>query len=84
MTKKYYTVAELATLLGISRIAVHKKIKKGEIPAEKIGRNYAISAAVFAGALSSEITAQQKKHLATGVAAVVKQYGETLKLLGKE
>ena len=39
-TKKYLTVKELADLLGISRVAVFKKIKNGQICAEKIGRNY--------------------------------------------
>ena len=36
--KKYYTVKELADILGISRVAVFNKIKKGEIKAEKAGR----------------------------------------------
>ena len=40
---KYVSVAELAKMLGISRIAVFKKIQKGQIPAEKIGRSYVIS-----------------------------------------
>ena len=39
----FISVAELAKMLGVSRIAVFNKIKKGQIPAEKIGRSYAIS-----------------------------------------
>jgi len=38
----YISIAELAKMLGISRIAVFNRIKKGQIPAEKIGRSYAI------------------------------------------
>ena len=34
--------SEVAKVLKISRIAVFKKIKSGEIKAEKIGRNYVI------------------------------------------
>lgn len=33
---------EAARILGISRIAVFKKIKKGHIEAYKVGRNYVI------------------------------------------
>ena len=36
------SVAEAAELLGISRIAVFKKIQKGQLPAVKMGRSYAI------------------------------------------
>lgn len=39
---KYYSTTEVARLLGISRIAVFKKIKQGKIKAEKIGRNYIV------------------------------------------
>ena len=39
---KYITIPELAEILGLSRVAVFKKVKKGEIKAIKIGRNYAI------------------------------------------
>ena len=36
---KYITTAELAKMLGISRVSVHKKIKSGEIKAIAMGRN---------------------------------------------
>lgn len=38
----YVSVAEAAKILGISRIAVFKKIQKGQLPAVKMGRSYAI------------------------------------------
>lgn len=41
-TKDFYTTAELAEILGISRVAVFKKIKSGAIKAQKIGRNFVI------------------------------------------
>jgi len=41
-SKDFYTTKELAGILGISRIAVFKRIKKGAIKARKIGRNFAI------------------------------------------
>lgn len=41
--KDFYTTKELAAILGISRVAVFKKIKNGTIKAQKIGRNFVIS-----------------------------------------
>ncbi|HUC88979.1 MAG TPA: helix-turn-helix domain-containing protein [Candidatus Paceibacterota bacterium] len=84
----YISVAELAKMLGISRIAVFNKIKKGQIPAEKIGRSYAISMEhvneIVSGSNSSVLTEDKKSEIKKAVEKVVKEYGETLKLLGKE
>jgi len=41
-SKEFYTTKELANLLGISRIAVFNRIKKGTIRAQKMGRNFVI------------------------------------------
>lgn len=60
----YISVAELAKMLGISRIAVFNKIKKGQIPAEKIGRAYAISmedVSEFVSGNRSNILTDEKK-----------------------
>ena len=40
--EQYVSTAEIAKLLGISTVAVFKRIKKGQIKATKIGRSYAI------------------------------------------
>ena len=40
--KEFYTTKELAQLLGISRVAVFNRIKKGDIKAQKMGRNFVI------------------------------------------
>jgi len=42
---QYVTIPELARILGISRIAVYKKVKNGKIKAIRIGRSFAISRA---------------------------------------
>ncbi|MEA3306163.1 MAG: excisionase family DNA-binding protein [Elusimicrobiota bacterium] len=42
--KEFYSVPEFAKELGISRIAVFKKVKNGKLPAIRIGRNWAIPA----------------------------------------
>ena len=41
-SKEFYTTKELAELLGISRVAVFNRIKKGYIKAQKMGRNFFI------------------------------------------
>lgn len=84
----FISVAELAEMLGISRVAVFKRIQKGEIPAEKIGRAYAISmehvADILQGTDPKHLTEEKKNEIKKAVEKVVKEYGETLRLLGKE
>jgi len=80
----YISVAELAKKLGISRIAVFNKIKKGQIPAEKIGRSYAVSMEDVESMIDGLLTENDKTEIKIAVEKVVKEYGDTLKLLGKE
>jgi len=84
----HVSVAELAKMLGVSRITVFNKIKNGQIPAEKIGRSYAISIEnvneIISGFSSGILTENKKEEIKKAVEKVVKEYGETLKLLGKE
>lgn len=84
----YVSITELAKMLGISRVAVFKRIKKGQIPAEKIGRSYAISmeyvTALMQHGHSKVLTEDKKEIIKRAVERVVKEYGETLRLLGKE
>ncbi len=84
----FISVAELAKMLGISHVAVFKKIKKGQIPANKIGHAYAILmedvADLIHGNETGALTENKKEEIKNAVERVVKEYGETLKLLGKE
>lgn len=80
----YISVAELAKMLGISRISVFNKIKKGQIPAEKIGRSYAILMKDAESMINGSLTENDKTEIKKAVEKVVKEYGDTLKLLGKE
>lgn len=86
MTKKdeYITIPQLAKILGISRIAVFKKVKKGEIEAIKVGRNYAIPKKYIAEILGSSLNQKDKDEIDKAVKKAVKEYGEVFKLLGKE
>lgn len=83
VNKKFITTAELANLLGISRIAVFKKIQNGEIRAVKKGRNYQINVADVSG-LSDRLSVGDKKIIDEAVNKTMSEYGETLRLLAKE
>ena len=82
--KAFMTIAELAKILGISRIAVFKKVKKGQIKATKIGRAYVISKKYISSILGKSLTDKDKHRIDKAVAKTVREYGETLRLLGRE
>lgn len=84
MQKEYFSTAEVARMLGISRIAVFKKIKSGNIKAEKAGRNFVIHRKDLAGILGSALKEEKKKDIEEAVKKTVREYGKTLELLGKE
>lgn len=81
---EYVTIPELAKMLGISRVAVFKKVKSGEIKAVKIGRNYAVPKRHLLGILGKSLGEKDKKEIDLAVKKTVREYGEVLKLLGKE
>lgn len=81
---KYISTAELAKLLHVSRIAVFKKIQSGKIKAFKIGRNYVIPMEEVMSAIGTFISPKKKGEIDEVVKRAVKEYGETLRLLGRE
>jgi excisionase family DNA binding protein len=82
--EKYVTIPQLANLLGVSRIAIYRRVKKGEIQATKIGRTYVISDATIAGILGKEASSSSRERIDAAVRKTVAEYGEVLKKLGKE
>ena len=84
MDKKLFSTSEVAKLLGISRVAVFKKIKSGEIKAQKIGRNFVIDRKDLPSVLSKVLTKEKKNLIEEAVRKTVREYSETLKLLGQE
>jgi len=82
--EEYITLAELAKLLGVSRVTVFRKVKAGEIKAVKIGRNFAIPKKHLLGILGKSLGEGDKKEIDRAVKKTVKEYGEVLKLLGRE
>ena len=81
---KYLSTSELARLLHVSRIAVFKKIQAGKIKGFKIGRNYVIPVEEFMSAVGTFISQEKKEEIRKVVKRAVKEYGETLQLLGEE
>ena len=81
---EYLTIPQLAKILGISRIAVYRKVKKGQIKAIRVGRNYAIPQKYVANILQKALNQEDKKQIDAAVKKTVKEYGEVLKLLGRE
>ncbi len=82
MDKQYISTTEAADILGISRIAVFKKIKKGEIKAKKIGRNFAIAKEEIVSYQKERLDDSDKREIDRAVKKTMKEYGETIKLLG--
>jgi len=84
MIKNLVSTIEAAKILGISRIAVFKKIKSGDIQAKKIGRNFVIDKKDLPSISGSVLTERKKREIEKSVRKTIKEYGQTLKLLGKE
>ena len=81
--KPYLTTSELADILGISRVAVFNRIKKGKIKAKKIGRNFIIFKEDLPEIFGKKLTKEREREIEEAVRKVVEEYGQTLKLLGK-
>lgn len=79
--KRFLSTTELAKIMGISRVAVYKKIKKGEIKATRVGGNYVIDKKDL-GIFKEKLTKKEKSEINKAVKKTVKEYGETLRLLG--
>lgn len=82
--ERHITVPRLAEILGISRIAVYKRIKKGQIAGKKIGRDYVITDQTVNDILGKKVSEQGKRRIDDAVQRTVSEYGQVLKRLSKE
>ncbi len=80
----YLTIPQLAKILGITRIAVYKKVKKGQIKALRVGRTYLVFKKNLAHILGRILNAKEKREIEAAVKKTVAEYGEVLKFLGRE
>ncbi len=83
-THNYITIPQLAKLLGVSRVTIYNRVKKGQIPAIKIGRDYFITDQTVEEILGRKVTDQGKRRIDDAVHRTVSEYAEALKLLAKE
>lgn len=85
MTEKdYYSIAELARIIGVSRIAIYNKVRAGKIEAKKVGRMFVIPKSEIESVLGTSISEKQKRVIDAGVRKTIKEYSITLKKLGSE
>lgn len=80
---KYVSTIEAAAITGLDRVQVFRLIKKGVIPAEKVGRNYIIKKTDL-GLLSGEPNTKDKKLIDRTVDRVFAEHGTVIKKLGEE
>ena len=82
--RKYISIPDLAKMLGVSRITVYNRVRRGEIEAEKVGRTYVITDQTVNSLLSEEPTTKEKKQIEAAVKRTVKEYGDVLRKLAAE
>jgi len=81
-SNEFLSTIEAAKVLGVSRVTLFNRIKSGEIKAIRVGRNFIIPRTEIVGrAKKGELSESKKEEIDKGVGRVVKEYGETLKLL---
>jgi excisionase family DNA binding protein len=82
--KECLSISEAASFLGMSRISVYKKVKKGEIRSVKIGKIHVIPRLALGEIRGESISRHRKTVINRAVKKVVKEYGELLRKLGNE
>jgi excisionase family DNA binding protein len=82
--RKYMTIPELANRMGVSRIAIYNRVRKGQIHAMKIGKTYIITDRTITDILAKKTSGRGKKRIDAAVHRTVQEYGEVLKKLGRE
>lgn len=87
MSELFISIPKLAKILGISRIAVYKKVKKNEIKAVKIGKNYAISTKYISKNIveikENFLSIKKKIAIEDVVNRMADEYFDTFRKLGK-
>lgn len=73
------TLPQLAEWLGVSRVTAWKRVRDGQIAAQKVGHNYIVSADTV-----SDLVRERENQIRAAVKKVVAEYGSVLELLSKE
>ncbi|MFA6992169.1 MAG: helix-turn-helix domain-containing protein [Candidatus Gracilibacteria bacterium] len=80
----FLSLQEAANKLNISRQALFKKIKKGEVPAKKIKGKYSIKEEDLCDIFQICVSKSREKEISKAVKRLFDEYGEALKLLANE
>ncbi len=81
----FFSTSQVAEILGVTRITVFRWIKEGTLKAEKIGRNYVISHEELNKHLDSKpLSDEEKTRVTKLVHKTIEDYGETIRMLGRE
>ena len=80
----FISIAELAKMLGMTRMGVFKRIKSGKLKAKKIGRAFYVAREDLPAVLGVVVGDREREDINKAVAKAVNQYGETFRLLGRE
>ncbi|MBD3271618.1 MAG: helix-turn-helix domain-containing protein [Elusimicrobia bacterium] len=83
-TYDFISIPQLAKLLGISRIAVYKKVKQGKIKTIRVGKTYAIAKKYVDELLGTVLKDTDKKNIDNAINKTILDFGDVLKLLGNE
>ncbi len=83
--QNYFSTSEVAKILDVTRVTVFRWIKDGSIKAHKIGRNYVIPHEEVIKHLDTRpLTEIDKQEIKALVDKTIKDYGETIRMLGRE
>jgi excisionase family DNA binding protein len=77
-------VAELARILGVSRVTIYNRIKKGRIDARRVGNNIVVPNTYLTRILGKTLTPQDKQRIDQAIRRVFDEYGEVIRRLGHE
>ncbi len=83
-TKKYYSVKEIADLLGINRVTIFRWIKLGKLKAEMVGGSYIVLEENLPHHLLGGLSDEGKVDIEKAVKKAMLEYGETFRALAAE
>lgn len=84
--KLFFSAPEVAEILKVSRATIVNRIKRGVIKAQRVGSSYLIQREEIEHLLEggNNLSTKDKKQISTAVERAIKEYGEAIRLLGKE
>ena len=74
MRKDYYSAPEAANIFKVSRMAIVRWIKKGDLKATKVGRNYIIPHSSIVEKLGETIGEEKKADIEKTIDRALKEY----------